>query len=202
MKRNLYVSAAASVVLMAGGPVAAASAASADTSRSVPASTAAARADVDAEGAAAAALKHFPGVVESLDKDGAIWHVNVIGKDGVTNAELEVSATGAVKERDKDRDDNSSENARLSGAKVTAAAAVKAALAAHPGTVLSVDWDDDNNGAAPHWNVEVKTKDGKTANFDVNATNGKVTASSDDGDNDNDSDDGQGDNDGDGYGNN
>ncbi|MFJ3840196.1 PepSY domain-containing protein [Streptomyces sp. NPDC090054] len=189
MKRNLYVSAAAAVVLMAGGPVAAASAATADSSRTAPAS-AVARVDVDAGGAAAAALKHFPGVVESLDQDGAIWHVNVIGKDGVTNAELEVSATGAVTERNKDRDDNAAENARLVGAKITAAGAMKAALAAHPGTVVSVDWDDDNdNGSAPHWNVEVKAADGKTSNYDVSSTDGKVTVSSDDGGNDNDGND-------------
>lgn len=59
MKRNLYVSAAASVVLMAGGPVAAAAAASADTARTVPAATAA-RGDVTAEAAIAAALKNYP----------------------------------------------------------------------------------------------------------------------------------------------
>ncbi|MDX2392198.1 PepSY domain-containing protein [Streptomyces sp. DK15] len=189
MKRNLYVSAAAAVVLMAGGPVAAASAATADSARTAPAS-AVARVDVDAGGAAAAALKHFPGVVESLDQDGAIWHVNVIGKDGGTNAELEVSATGAVTERNKDRDDNAAENARLVGAKITAAAAMKAALAAHPGTVVSVDWDDDNdNGSAPHWNVEVKAADGKTSNYDVSSTDGKVTVSSDDGGNDSDGND-------------
>ncbi|MFF4322570.1 PepSY domain-containing protein [Streptomyces sp. NPDC001568] len=186
MKRNLYVSAAASVVLMAGGPAVAAAAAGADTSRTVPAS-AVARVDVDAGGAAAAALKQFPGVVESLDQDGGIWHVNVIGKDGVTNSELEVTTTGAVTERNKNRDDNAAENARLVGAKITAAAAMKAALAAHPGTVVSVDWDDDDdNGAAPHWNIEVKAADGKTSNYDVSSTDGKVTVSSDDGDNDND----------------
>ncbi|MFF3016988.1 PepSY domain-containing protein [Streptomyces sp. NPDC057939] len=192
MKRNLYVSAAASVVLMAGGPVAAASAATAETpttSRTAPAS-AVARVDVDAGGAAAAALKHSPGVVESLDKDGAIWHVNVIGKDGVTNSELEVSTAGAVTERNKDRDDNAAENARLVGAKITAAAAMKAALAAHPGTVVSVDWDDDDdNGSAPHWNVEVRAADGKTSNYDVGATDGKVTVSSDDGDDNSDDND-------------
>ncbi|NEC93699.1 hypothetical protein G3I71_50080, partial [Streptomyces sp. SID12501] len=119
MKRNLYVSAAASVVLLAGGPAVAAAATGADTARTAPAS-AVARVDVDAGGAAAAALKHFPGVVESLDQDGAIWHVNVIGKDGVTNSELEVSTTGAVTERNKDRDDNAAENARLVGAQITA----------------------------------------------------------------------------------
>ncbi|MFD3868866.1 PepSY domain-containing protein [Streptomyces sp. NPDC058623] len=184
MKRNLYVSAAASVVLLAGGTAVAAAATGADTARTAPAS-AVARVDVDAGGAAAAALKHFPGVVESLDQDGAIWHVNVIGKDGVTNSELEVSTTGAVTERNKDRDDNAAENARLVGAKITAAAAMKAALAAHPGTVVSVDWDDDDeNGAAPHWNIEVKAADGKTSNYDVSATDGKVTVSSDDGDDD------------------
>ncbi|MFF4369779.1 PepSY domain-containing protein [Streptomyces sp. NPDC001594] len=185
MKRTLYVSAAVSVALVAGGPVAAAAAASADAARTVPAATAA-RADVDAQGAAAAALKHYPGYVESLDQDGSVWHVNVIGKDGKGHAELEVNAaSGAVTQRNQDHDQDSGEYKALIAAKVTAAQAMKAALAAHPGQVRSLDWDDDDNGRTPYWHVEIKATDGTTANVDVNATTAQVTPShSDSGDND------------------
>ncbi|WP_411101844.1 PepSY domain-containing protein [Streptomyces sp. cmx-4-9] len=188
MKRTPLICTTAAAALVLAGPAAAAPAAVADTARTAPVS-AAARADVDADAAASAALKHVPGTVESLDKDGAVWHVNVVGKDGVTNSELEVSTTGAVRQAHRNRDADSAGNAPLVGAKTTAAAAMRAALAAHPGTVVSVDWDDDDNGAAPHWNVEVKAKDGKTSHYDVTSTDGKVSVSSDDGGNDNDSDD-------------
>ncbi|MEU9304293.1 PepSY domain-containing protein [Streptomyces sp. NPDC048269] len=185
MKRNLYVSAAVSVALMAGGPVAAAAAASADTARTVAAATAA-RGDVTAEGAAAAALKHYPGVVESLDKDGSTWHVDVVSKDGKGHAELEVNAvSGAVATQNKDTGEDSSETAALRAAKVTAEQAAKAALAARSGQVWSVEWDDDDNGKAPYWHVEGKTADGKTWDASVDATTAKVTSGSDsDGDED------------------
>lgn len=189
MKRNVYVSAAASVVLMAGGPVAAAAAASADTARTVPAATAA-RGDVTAEGAAAAALKHYPGVVESLDKDGSVWHVDVVGKDGKSHAELEVNATsGAVTTSNQDTEQDSSEYKSLLAAKVTAEQAVKAAAAAHPGQVLSAEWDDDDDsGKAAYWHVEGKSPDGKTWDAAVDATTAKVTPSPSDSDSDNDGD--------------
>ncbi|WP_327264491.1 PepSY domain-containing protein [Streptomyces sp. NBC_01232] len=182
MKRNLCISTAVSVVLMAGGPVAVAAAATADTARTlVPA--VAVQADVTAEGAAAAALKHYPGVVESLDKDGDVWHVDVISKDGKGHAELEVSASGTVTEQNRDTDENAAENKALVAAKVTAEDAMKAALAAHPGQVWSVSWDDDEDGDAHTWDVEVRSPDGKTWNAQVDHATGKVTQSgSDDGD--------------------
>ncbi|UUU39937.1 PepSY domain-containing protein [Streptomyces sp. NBC_00162] len=193
MKRNLYVSAAASVVLMAGGPVAAAAAASADTARTVPAATAA-RGDVTAEAAIAAALKNYPGVVESLDRDGNVWHVDVITKDGKGHAELEVdAATGAVTRQNVDTGEDSSEHKELLAAKVTAGQAGKAAVAAHPGQVWTVEWDADDNGKAPYWHVEVRGADGKTWDASVDPTTGKATAQSDsDGDSDSDSDGGNG----------
>ncbi|MBT2482914.1 PepSY domain-containing protein [Streptomyces sp. ISL-94] len=180
MKRNVYISAAASVVLMVGGPVAAAAAASTDTARAVTAATAP-RVDVTADGAAAAALKEYPGVVESLDKDGSAWHVDVISKDGTGHAELEVDAiSGAVTTRDKETGQDSGENKALLDAKVTAQQAIKAALAAYPGQVQSVDWDDDDdNGKAPYWHVEVKTASDKTWDTSVDATTAKVSSRSD-----------------------
>ncbi|MFJ9935274.1 PepSY domain-containing protein [Streptomyces virginiae] len=184
MKRTRYVSAAASVVLIVGGPVTAAAAVSADAARTVTAAPSQ-RADVTAQGAAKAALKHYPGVIESLDKDGTVWHVDVISKDGKGHAELEVSASGAVTEQNRDTGENAGENKALVSAKVTAEGAMKAALAAHPGQVTTVEWDDDGTAS---WHVEVKGKDGKTWDAQVDPTTGKVTQSGSDSDSDDDND--------------
>ncbi|MFD6886201.1 PepSY domain-containing protein [Streptomyces sp. NPDC059957] len=187
MQRNTYVSAAAAVVLALGGPVAAAATASAATPTALTAATAA-RADVTAEAAAAAALKANPGVIESLDRDGAIWHVDVVSKDG-THSELEVDAvSGSVTKENQDDDQKADDYASLLAAKVTAEQAMKTAVAAHPGKVWSVEWDedDDGNGRAATWNVEVKTTDGKTQNVHVDTATAKVVSSesdNDDGDN-------------------
>ncbi|MFE5720077.1 PepSY domain-containing protein [Streptomyces erythrochromogenes] len=183
MKRTRYVSAATAVVLMTGGPVAVATAAAADTTRTA-AATAVVPAQVTAQEAAAAALKHYPGVVESLDLDGAVWHVDVISKDGKGHAELEVSASGAVTQQNRDNNENAAENKALTGAKVSAEQAMKAALAAHPGQVTTVGWDDDDGTAS--WHVEVKGKDGKTWDAQVDPTTAKVTQSDSDSDDDGD----------------
>ncbi|MFG2995860.1 PepSY domain-containing protein [Streptomyces sp. NPDC048340] len=192
MKRTLYVSSAAAAVLLVGGPVAAAGAAAADAGRALPAVSTAARASVDAEGAAAAALKHYPGVIESLDKDGSTWHVNIIGKNG-TYAEVEVGSDGKATTRGTERnDDDRNENAALVGAKVNAQKAITAALAAHPGTVWSVNWDDDDNDGSSqkrYWDVQIKSGDGRTQNVHVDPTSGKATVSPSDSDEDEDGDD-------------
>ncbi|MFE1804209.1 PepSY domain-containing protein [Streptomyces sp. NPDC059533] len=180
MKRNVYVSAAASVVLIVGGPVAAAAAATADTVRTAPAASA--RADVDAQGAAEAALKKYPGVVESLDKDGSVWHVDVISKDGKGHAEMEVASNGTVTRISKDTNDNPGEYKALLAAKVNAQQAMKAATAAHPGKAWAVEWDDDDG--ATYWHVEVKDSSGKTWNAHVDPTTAKATASGSDSDSD------------------
>ncbi|WP_073911431.1 PepSY domain-containing protein [Streptomyces sp. CB00455] len=189
MKRTTYISAAASLVLMLGGPAAGAAAVPAGAARAARAATAA-RADVTAEEALAAALKKHPGVAESLDRDGSVWHVDVIGKDGKSHAELEVdSASGAVTQPDQADSEDPGEHKALLSAKVTADKAGKAAVAAHPGQVWSLDWDgDDDSGKAPYWHVEVKTSGGKTQNVTVDASTGKVTASGADSDDGNDND--------------
>ncbi|MFI8273345.1 PepSY domain-containing protein [Streptomyces sp. NPDC085929] len=182
-KHKAYVASAAAVVLAFGGPVAAAAAHAADAARTAPAS-APARADVDAEGAAAAALKKYPGVVESLEKDDAVWHVDVIGKDG-KHAELTVdSRSGKVFTENADDDSgDGGGNKELLAAKVTAQQAMKAAVAAHPGQVWSVEWDDDDDNGSRYWNVEVKSG-GKATNVHVDATTGKATVSGSDADGD------------------
>ncbi|MEU9251069.1 PepSY domain-containing protein [Streptomyces sp. NPDC048270] len=187
MKRNVYVSAAASVVLVVAGPVAAATAAPADTARTAPTAVAP-LVDVTAEAALAAALKNYPGVVESLDREANVWHVDVITKDGKGHAELEVdAASGAVTRRNVDTDQDSNEHKDLLAAKVTAEQAAKAAVAAHPGQVWTVEWDSDDDGRAASWHVEVRGSDGKTWDASVDASTGKVTEQADsDGDSGND----------------
>ncbi|MFJ5633285.1 PepSY domain-containing protein [Streptomyces goshikiensis] len=191
MQRSTYISTAAAVVLMVGGPVAAAAAATSGAAGTPSAATAAARADVDATGAAEAAVKHYPGTVVSLDKDGAVWHVDVIGKNG-KHAELTVDTrSGKVftEHADSDDDDNAQEKKQLLAAKVNAQKAVKAALAARPGQVRSVDWDDGDNGGARYWDVEIQPKGGgATRHVHVDATTGKATVSSSDSDSDDDND--------------
>ncbi|MEU6312100.1 PepSY domain-containing protein [Streptomyces sp. NPDC047014] len=187
--RTPYVSAAAAAVLALGGPVSAAAALTpADAARTATAAPAAPalRVDVTADAAAAAALKHYPGVIESLDRDGSVWHVDVISKDGKGHAELEVSASGAVTERDRDTDENAAENKALVSARTNAGKAMKAALAAHSGQVRSVQWDDGDNGGAPYWEVEISSSDGKSRTAHVDPATGKVTQSGSDTDDDSD----------------
>ncbi|KOU26014.1 hypothetical protein ADK52_10300 [Streptomyces sp. WM6372] len=182
-KHTAYVSTAAAVVLLAGGPAAAAAAHTADAARTAPAA-APARADVDAAGAVAAALKKYPGVVESVDKDGAVWHVDVIAKNG-KHAELTVD-TRSGKVFTENADDNSDDdggNKAVVAAKVTAQQAMKAAVAAHSGQVWSVEWDDDDDNGSRYWNVQVKSGD-KTTNVHVDAASGKATVSGSDSDGD------------------
>ncbi|WP_328927702.1 PepSY domain-containing protein [Streptomyces sp. NBC_00190] len=177
-----YVSTAAAVALMIGGPVAAAAANTADAAGSAPAA-AAARSEMTAEQATSAALKKYPGVVESVDKDDAVWHVDIIAKNG-KHAELTVDTrSGKVFTENADEDsDDAGGNKALLSAKVTAVQAMKAALAAHPGQVSSVEWDDDDdNASAPYWNVEIKSGD-KTTNVHVDPASGKATVSDSDSD--------------------
>ncbi|MFJ5805610.1 PepSY domain-containing protein [Streptomyces sp. NPDC093093] len=186
MKRNVIISAAAAAALTVGGPTAAALAATGDTARTTTTATAA-RADVTAESASAAALKHHPGVVDSLDKDGAVWHVNVIAKNG-KNTEVEVDSAGKATTRDTD-DDNGKEYAPLIAAKVDAKKAMAAALAANKGAkVWSVDWDDDDDNGSTYWDIEVRASDGSTKHVHVDPTSGKATASTSDSGDDNDDD--------------
>ncbi|MFF3290587.1 PepSY domain-containing protein [Streptomyces sp. NPDC003023] len=201
MKRNLVIATVAAAVLVGGGTYTAAALSSDDTS---PARVSAPlardddrddrddrqdRADAAPSGpitaaqAVTAALKHTPGTVESvdLDDDGADhWEVDVIGKGGDREHELEVDAkTGAVREdadddrnddrNDDDRDDD--DRAALRAASVDAREAAETALKAHPGTtVTSVDLDDDGAG----WEVELRDGKGAERELTVDAKSAAV----------------------------
>ncbi|MGW5677192.1 PepSY domain-containing protein [Streptomyces sp. NPDC003860] len=76
--------------------------------------------------------------------------------------------------------------------KVTVEDATKAALAEVPGTVESVDLDDDNGG----WDVEIRGTDGRESEVRVDAESGKVSVTERDDADDDDRDDDRDDRDG------
>jgi len=86
-----------------------------------------------------------------------------------------------------DRDDDASDDrTAVSGAKVTAAEAIAAALEHTPGTALAADLDDDGADA---WEVTVVKGDGTEYDVRIAPDSGKVLGAQRDTDDDNDADD-------------
>lgn len=158
--------------------------------------TSAAGSKLTAAQVASAALKQHPGKVESVDLDddddddgssaGRHWEVDIIGQDGKWY-DLRVDATtGAVRADNDDNgndddDDDRRERAAVRGAEVDARGAASAALKKHPGTVTSIDSDDDDR-KADHWEVTVRGDDGRTREVTVDMSSGTVAADRDDSD--------------------
>ncbi|MEV0037593.1 PepSY domain-containing protein [Streptomyces sp. NPDC050804] len=138
------------------------------------------RADLTAGQAVDAALKKIPGRVVSVERDddrGGRWEVDLLGDDNRRH-ELKVGGDGTVRPDDRDHDDDDRDDrAALRGATVDARQAADAALAAVPGSVTSVEIDDDRTG---HWEVDVRGADGRTHELNVHARTGKVTPDRDD----------------------
>ncbi|WP_405675761.1 PepSY domain-containing protein [Streptomyces sp. NBC_01511] len=96
-------------------------------------------------------------------------------------------------DRDDDKDDTSGAGS-AAGSKLTADQVAAAALKQHPGTVESVELDDDGDddggsSAARHWEVDIIGQDGKWYDLRVDSSTGSVRAdndSDDDGDDDRD----------------
>ncbi|MEU3218826.1 PepSY domain-containing protein [Streptomyces sp. NPDC006971] len=192
MKRRIVVAAVAAAVLVGGGTATAVAFADdeghdRDAARSSAPGAGTARVDVG--DATAAAVEAVPGTVteaELDDEDGTVvWELDVYGSDGrwhdvtVDAGRGTVLGTHAADDRDG-RDAHAPRSAAVS-----LDAAVRAALGAAPGTVTSVDLDDDHDGrgGASHWEVEVRGENGTHHELNVDARTGKVTADrSDDGD--------------------
>jgi len=178
MKRNLVIAALTATALIGGG-TATALAMAADRDDRI-GSEAAAQSGVTAADAVAAALKHTPGTVASvdLDDDGAgVWDVDVIKGDGteysVTIAPDTGKVVGAHKDNDDDNDaDDRAEVAALKGAKTDAREAALAAAA--KGTVTEVSLDDDDDSRAVVWSVDTTKGEWK-----VDLGTGKVTTDRD-----------------------
>ncbi|MEU0134350.1 PepSY domain-containing protein [Streptomyces sp. NPDC006296] len=205
MKRNIAVATLTAAVLVGGGLVTTAAFADSDDAAKGAKDDRTASADRSAgDGAAAgkpatagragldeavaAALKAAPGTVteaERDDEDGrAVWELDVYGSDRVRHEVTVDAADGKVLSDRKDDttdegDDHEGRAAR--SAAVSLDAAVRAALDARPGTVTSVDLDDDHEddgraGRTPHWEVEVTGGNGERHELHVDARTGKVTA--------------------------
>ncbi|MEW1545365.1 PepSY domain-containing protein [Streptomyces tsukubensis] len=192
MKRKIVI-ATAVAALMAGGTLTAFAATGSDDDRTPPA------AKVTLTEATDAALAKVPGTVESADRDDdgkGDWEIDIRTSEG-TEREVRVDAqNGSVRvetgddrddrddrdEQDDDRDDRDDRDrqddrddaAAAAAAKTTSAQAQAAALKLHPGTVTDVEFDD------ARWEIDIKGKDGKWYDVDVDATTAKATAGRDD----------------------
>ncbi|MFH9610043.1 PepSY domain-containing protein [Streptomyces sp. NPDC017448] len=152
--------------------------------------------------AVAAALKSVPGTLtgaeldEDDDRDGrAVWELDVRGSDDKWHDVTVDAASGKVlNTRDDDNDDRDRHAPRSSAVTLDRAAA--AALKTAPGTITSIDLDDDGDddrrGGVLRWDVDVEGEDGKQHELRVDAKTGKVTVDHDD---DRDGDDRDGDDD-------
>ncbi|MDF6018756.1 PepSY domain-containing protein [Streptomyces sp. JH34] len=210
MKRNIAIATLTAAVLVGGGLVTTAAFADSDSGvrddrtasadradgGSVPAGNAATTGRVGVDEAVGAALKAVPGTVTEAERDDddddharAVWELDVYGSDNAWHDVTVDASSGKVLSDRKDDGDDRDGRAPRSAA-VSLDAAVKAALGARPGTVTSVDLDDDGDDdrgeRAPHWDVDVTGNDGKQYELHVDAGSGKVTADRDD---DNDGDD-------------
>ncbi|MEU5714296.1 PepSY domain-containing protein [Streptomyces sp. NPDC020403] len=192
MKRNIAIATVTAAVLV-GGAIAATTALADDdggrqdrVSRSTDRTTVSRAADdrVTLERAVAAALEAVPGTVteaELDDSDGddgrRVWELDVYGSDKVWHdVTVDAGSGKVVSARDDDGDGRDRHAPR--SASVPLRAAAGAALEAAPGTVTSVDLDDDRDddrGGAPRWEVDVRGEDGREHELRVDASTAVVT---------------------------
>ncbi|WP_406384026.1 PepSY domain-containing protein [Streptomyces sp. NBC_01618] len=191
MKRKIAISAVTAAVLAGGGAATAVAFADDDShdrdTRSSAASGSTARVTVG--DAVAAAVGAVPGTVTEAELDdedgGLVWEVDVYGSDRAWHDVTVDAGNGKVLGKHVSDDDDDRDRHAPGSAPVSLNAAVDAALRATPGTVTSIDLDDHDgrSGGALHWEVDVRGKDGKQRELNVDAKTAKVTADrSDDGD--------------------
>ncbi|MCX4864413.1 PepSY domain-containing protein [Streptomyces sp. NBC_00257] len=202
MKRKFVIAAVTAAVLV-GGTAATAVAFADDDSHDRQARSSVKSGDTartDVAQAVAAAVRAVPGTVTEAELDdedgGLVWELDVYGSDKVWHDVTVDAGNGKVLGKHTSDDDGDDDRDRYAprSAPVSLNAAVDAALKANPGTVTSVDLDDndDRSGKALHWEVDVRGKDGKKHELNVDAKSGKVTvdrSDDDHGDDDRDGDD-------------
>ncbi|MFE7107674.1 PepSY domain-containing protein [Streptomyces sp. NPDC057575] len=185
MKRKIVIAAVTAAVLAGGGAATAVAFADDDSNdREVSSSVASdGTARVDVKGAVAAAVEAVPGTVTEAELDdddgGLVWELDVYGSDKVWHDVTVDAGNGKVlgKHTSDDDDDHGDDRDRHAprSAAVSLNSAVDAALKSNPGTVTSVDLDGERGGAL-HWEVDVRGKDGKQHELNVDANTGRVTA--------------------------
>ncbi|MFJ7490071.1 PepSY domain-containing protein [Streptomyces sp. NPDC097727] len=196
MKRKIVIAAVTAAVLVGGTAATAVAFADGDSqdrgTRSGTAGGSTARIGVG--DATAAAVGAVPGTVteaELDDEDGRpVWDLDVYGSDKVRHDVTVDAGNGKVlgkhvSDDDGDGDGDGDRDRQAPGSTpVSLKEAVDAALKAAPGTVTSIELDDNDgrSGGALHWEVDVRGKDGKRHELNVDARTAKVTADrSDDG---------------------
>ncbi|MFG3526382.1 PepSY domain-containing protein [Streptomyces sp. NPDC047917] len=200
MKRKFVIAAVTAAVLV-GGTAATAVAFTDDDSHDRGARSSVKSGDTARTGVAEAvtsAVRAVPGTVTEAELDdedgGLVWELDVYGSDKVWHDVTVDAGNGKVLGKHTSDDDGDDDRDRYAprSAPVSLNAAVDAALKAQSGTVTSVDLDDDHDdrgGRAPHWEVDVRGKDGTKHELNVDAKSGKVTVDrSDDGHGDDDRD--------------
>ncbi|HET6861073.1 MAG TPA: PepSY domain-containing protein [Streptomyces sp.] len=190
MKRNILIATVATTALIAGGTATAF--AGADTTGK--ATAAKAETTTTLEKATTATLEKTPGTITSAELDRhdddddshattPTWEMDVYGKDGKWH-DVDVNAKTSKVTRthtDADDDDRAPKNTS-----VTVNEAAAAALKATPGTLTSIDLEDDGKLS---WEAEIKGKDGKWHELNVDAKTAKVTHDKPDTDDDDDDSD-------------
>ncbi|KAB7705602.1 hypothetical protein F9802_13790 [Bacillus aerolatus] len=127
-------------------------------------------------------LEKVPGTVKNVeldDEDGTVvYEVEVQAKDG-KEQDVKIDAqTGKVIKIEKDDEDEKEESdqqeqARLmKQAKITKEESMKIALEKVPGTVKSVELDDEDGTVV--YEVEVQAKDGKEQDVKIDVQTGKI----------------------------
>ncbi|WP_329540423.1 PepSY domain-containing protein [Streptomyces sp. NBC_01358] len=186
MKRKIVIAAVTAAVLVGGTAATAVAFAAGDGP-----AAGSATARVSAGHAASSAVGAVPGTVTEAELDdedgGLVWELDVYGSDKVWHDVTVDAGNGKVlgKHTSDDNDDRDRHAPRP--ATVTLDQAAAAALKTSPGTVTSVELEGRSGGAV-RWEVDVRGKDGRAHELNVDAKSGAVTVDrSDDG---RDSDDG------------
>lgn len=180
MKRKIVIAAVTAAVLVGGGTATAVALAGGDSHGPAGSSSTAGNgsARVAVGDAVRAAVGAVPGTVteaELDDEDGRlVWEVDVYGSDKSWHDVTVDPGTGKVLGEHVDADGDRHAPRRTS---VTLDEAVGAALRSAPGTVTSIELEDHDgrSGRAAHWEVDVRGKDGKKHERNVDAKTAKVT---------------------------
>lgn len=112
------------------------------------------------------------------DENRTVWELDVYGTDKVWYEVTVDPVGGKVLSAREDHDDDRARRAPRSAA-LSLDAAVDRALKARPGTVTSVELEDDDDEPL-HWEIDVTGRDGNRYDLDVDAKTGKVTVERDD----------------------
>ncbi|ROO89141.1 peptidase YpeB-like protein [Actinocorallia herbida] len=122
------------------------------------------------------ALEKAPGLVAGaeLDDEGEkpTWQIDVLTEDDKWREITVDGATGEVTQ-DQESSGDTDEATAIRAAKVTAADAVKKATETQPGTLQSLEFE--NEDGKPMWNVDIKSDDGTEHELQVPADNADAT---------------------------